>query len=102
MPQPFAAIETSLGQKAAALLADATLTSGVTVVDGILDEARGVEVDMQARRLRFVAPSGTALDALAEEATVTVTKNAVATNYKLALPPLVASGQTVIDLKRAA
>lgn len=85
------------------MLADATLTGGGGLsVDGIFDESRGVEMDMRARRVQFITASGSAADSLAEEAAVTVTKSAVATNYKVALPPIVAGGQTVIDLKRAA
>jgi peptidoglycan hydrolase-like protein with peptidoglycan-binding domain len=103
MPTPFADLETRLGQTAAAMLADATLTgSGGLSVDGIFDESRATELDMRARRLQFIGPSGTLADSLAEEAAVTVTKLAVATNYKVAMPAVVAGGQVVIDLKRAA
>jgi hypothetical protein len=99
---PFAAIETRLGQTAAALLADATLSAGALSVDGIFDEAVGVEMDMRARRLRFVAPEGTDADDLEEGDAVTVTKNAVATNFLVAIAPQLGGGQCVIDLKRAA
>jgi hypothetical protein len=98
---PFAAIETRLGQSAAALLADATLTAGALSVDGILDEAVGVEMDMRARRVRFIAPDGTDADDLEEGAAVTVTKNAVATNYLVGVAPVLGGGQCAIDLKRA-
>jgi hypothetical protein len=102
MSTPFAAIETRLGQKAAALLADATLTGGGGLsVDGILDESVGLELDMRARRVRFVAPGGTAADALAEGASVTVTKNAVAASYVLAVKPLLGGGQCALDLRKA-
>jgi hypothetical protein len=99
---PFAAIETRLGQTAAALLADATLTAGALSVDGIFDEAVGVEMDMRARRVRFVAPEGTDADDLEEGEAVTVTKNAVAENFLVAIAPQLGGGQCVIDLKRAA
>lgn len=103
MSTPFAALETRLGQTAAALLADATLTgSGGLSVDGILDEAVGVELDMRARRVRFVAPEGTDADDLDEGDAVTVTKNAVAENYLVALAPQIAGGQCSIDLRKAA
>jgi hypothetical protein len=103
MSTPFAAIETRLGQTAAAMLADATLTGGGGLsVDGILDESRTTELDMRARRVQFIAPDGTDADALDEGDAVTVTKLAVATNYLVAMPPVIAGGQTVIDLKRAA
>jgi hypothetical protein len=99
---PFAALETRLCQTAAALLADATLTGGGGLsVDGIFDESRATELDMRARRVQFIAPEGTAADDLDEDDAVTVTKSAVATNYLVAMPPVVAGGQTVIDLKRA-
>jgi hypothetical protein len=99
---PFAALETRLGQTAAALLADATLSAGALSVDGILDEAVGVEHDMRASRVRFVAPAETDADDLEEGDAVTVTKNAVAVNYLVAVAPLVAGGQCAIDLQRAA
>lgn len=103
MSTPFAAIETRLGQTAAALLADATLTGGGGLsVDGILDESRINELDMRARRVQFIAPEGTDADDLDEDDAVTVTKNAVATNYLLAIPPVIAGGQTTIDLRKAA
>jgi hypothetical protein len=99
---PFAAIETRLGQKAAALLADATLTGGGGLsVDGWLDESRSNQQDMRARSVRFVAPEGTAADDLVEGDAVTVTKNAVATNYLVAIDPIVAAGQCEIDLRKA-
>jgi hypothetical protein len=102
MPTPFTDLETRVGQTAAAMLADATLTgSGGLSVDGIFDESRATELDMRARRLRFTAPSGTLADSLDEDDAVTVTKSAVATNYLVAMPAEVASGQTTIDLKRA-
>jgi hypothetical protein len=102
MPTAFAALETRLGQTAAALLADANLTGGGGLsVDGILDEAVGVELDMRARRVRFVAPSGTAADSLAEGASVTVTKSAVATSYLVAIKPQLGGGQCAIDLRKA-
>lgn len=101
MPTPFATIETRLGQVAAARLADATLTAGAVSVDGILDESRNVELGMQATRKQFIAPSGTGADVLAEDAAVTVTKNAVAGSYKLALPPQISGGQTLLHLKDA-
>jgi hypothetical protein len=99
---PFAAIETRLGQKAAALLADATLTGGGGLsVDGIFDESHSNELDMRARRVRFVAPEGTAADDLVEGAAVTVTKNAAATNYLVAIDPIVSGGQCEIELRKA-
>jgi len=102
MSTPFAALETRLGQTAAALLADATLTAGALSVDGILDESRTTELDMRARRVQFIAPEGTDADDLDEGDAVTVTKLAVAMNYLVAMPPVIAGGQTVLDLKRAA
>lgn len=105
MSTPFAAIETRLGQTAAALLADATLTAPSAPslsVDGILDEAIGTELDMRARRVRFIAPEGTAADDLEEGDAVAVTKNAVAENFLVAIAPIVAGGQCAVDLKRAA
>ena len=99
---PFAALETRLGQAAAAMLADATLTAGALSVDGILDESRSDQLDMRARRVQFIAPAGTDADDLGEGDAVTVTKNAVATNYLLAVPPVVSGGQAVIDLRKAA
>jgi hypothetical protein len=98
---PFAALETRLGQTAAAMLADATLSAGALEVDGILDESRSTELDMRARRLQFIAPEGTDADDLDKDDAVTVTKNAVAVNYLVATPPITTGGQTVIDLKRA-
>jgi len=84
------------------MLADATLTGGGGLsVDGILDDSRATELDMRARRLQFIGPSGTLADSLAEDAAVTVTKSAVASDYKVAMPPVVVAGQVVIDLKRA-
>jgi hypothetical protein len=102
MPTPFAELETRLGQTAAAMLADATLTAGALSVDGILDESRVTELDMRARRVQFIAAEGTDADDLEEDDAVTVTKSAVAVNYLVAMPPITAGGQTVIDLKRAA
>jgi hypothetical protein len=103
MSTSFAALETRVGQVAAARLADATLTAGALSVDGILDEAVGVELDMRSRRIRFVAPDGTAADDHLEEGdAVTVTKNAVAVNYVVGVAPVLGGGQCVIDLKLAA
>jgi len=101
MSTPFAAIETRLGQTAAALLADATLTGGGGLsVDGIFDESRATELDMRARRLRFVAPEGSDADDLEEGDAVTVTKNAVAVNYLVAVDPIVSGGQCEIELRK--
>jgi hypothetical protein len=102
MPQPFAALETRLGQTAAAMLADATLTAGALSVDGILDESRVVEHDMRGRRVQFIAPAGTDADDFEEGDAVTVTKNSVGTDYLVAMAPAIAGGQTVIDLRKAA
>jgi hypothetical protein len=102
VPTPFADLETRLGQTAAAMLADATLTAGALSVDGILDESIGTELDMRARRVRFIAPEGTDADDLEEDDAVTVTKNAVAANFLVAVAPVLGGGQCAIDLKRAA
>jgi hypothetical protein len=99
---PFAALETRLGQTTAALLADATLSAGALSVDGILDEAVGVELDMHARRVRFIAPAETEADDLEEGDAVTVTKNAVGVNYLVARAPILGGGQCAIDLRKAA
>lgn len=102
MPTPFAALETRLGQTAAAKLADATLTAGALSVDGILDESRVTELDMRARRVQFIAPSGTDADDFVEGDAVTVTKNAVAVDYLVAVDPVIGGGQCAIDLRKAA
>jgi hypothetical protein len=102
VPQPFAALETRLGQTAAAMLADATLSAGALSVDGILDESQANVHDMRARRVQFIAPAGTDADDFDEDDPVTVTKNSVATSYLVAVKPTIAGGQTVIDLRKAA
>jgi hypothetical protein len=84
------------------LLADATLTGGGGLsVDGIIDESIGTELDMRSRRVRFVAPLGTDADLLDEGSAVTVTKNAAATNYIVAVGPTFGGGQVWLDLRKA-
>jgi hypothetical protein len=107
VPTPFATLETRLGARTAALLADATLTVGAISVDGTLDVALG-EPSMgmstvQSKRVQFICPAADiAAAALGEDDLVTVTKNSVATQYQLALPPQTEGfGQAVLDLKRA-
>lgn len=99
---PFAAIETRLGARTAAMLADATLSAGMLAVDGILDEANVEQGGLMGRRVQFICATedldGAVFD---EDDTVTITKNAVATSYLVALAPSVEGGQTRIDLKRS-
>jgi len=99
---PFAALETRLGARTAAMLADATLSAGDLAVDGILDQANLEQGGLMGRRTQFVCASddleGTTFE---EDDPVTITKNAVATDYLVAIAPSVEGGQTRIDLKRS-
>lgn len=100
---PFAAIETRLGARAAAMLADATLTVGDAEVPGILDVATIEQGGLVGYRAQFICATADLDGALfAEDDAVTITKNAVAASYLVALAPAVEGGQTRIDLKLSA
>ena len=104
----FAALEQRLGERTAKLLADATMSLGALSIDGMLAKADQLpqfgQVALQAKAQAFVfATALIGATPLSEGDLVTITKNAVAKQYRIGMRvDLEDVGQTVLELKRAA